>query len=232
MQATESWTGPGNKASAALIVSGSDQLVNRYKAVSATVSAAKEIIAACRNGDLDKVKDLVEQQHVDPNERIEDDERYRKTPLHWAAHFGRLEVMKYLVEKCKCDPMVRDSMWKNTPLHWAARYSSLEVLKYLVEDRNCEIMCRNIRENTPLHDAALGGQLEVVALLVSKKSCDPEVEGRWGRTPLHYACEGGSIAVVRFLLESSGYDDPSCKDATGSSHSSLTGKFKYSSILD
>ena len=176
---------------------------------------AKEIVAACRNGDLEKVKDLVEQQHVDPNERVEDDERYRKAPLHWAAHFGRLEVIKYLVEKCKCDPMVRDGMWKNTPLHWAVRYASLEVVKYLVEDCNCEIMCRNIRENTPLHDAALGGQLEVVALLVSKKSCDPGVVGRWGRTPLHYACEGGSVAVVKFLLESSGYNNPSCKDSTG-----------------
>ena len=69
---------------------------------------AKEIVKACRNGELKKVKDLVEQQHVDSNEWIEDTERYGKTPLHWAAHFGRLEVMKYLVEECKCDPMPRD----------------------------------------------------------------------------------------------------------------------------
>ena len=206
---------PRRPASATMIASGglvATDCTCTCKKQYRLLPMAKEIVAACRNGELERVKDLVEQQHVDPNEWIEDDERYGKTPLHWAAHFGHLEIMKYLVEKCKCDPMRRDIMWKNTPLHWAARYASLEVVKYLVEDCNCEVMCRNNRNNTPLHDAALGGQLEVVALLTSKKNCDPGVLGRWGRTPLHYACEGGSIAVVKFLLENSWDVNTSCQD--------------------
>ena len=76
-------------------------------------------------------------------------------------------------------------------------------------------MCKNARKNTPLHDAAMGGQVEVVDFLISQKNSDPGVLGQWGRTPLHYACEMGKSAVARVFLESSGYDNTSCRDEAG-----------------
>ena len=60
-----------------------------------------------------------------------------------------------------------------------------------------------------------GGQVEVVDFLISQKNCDPGVLGQWGRTPLHCACEMGNTAVARVFLESSGYDNTSCRDEAG-----------------
>ncbi|CAK9253994.1 unnamed protein product, partial [Sphagnum jensenii] len=52
------------------------------------------------------------------------------TPLHWAARYGKLEVVKYLVEEKGADAKAANNAG-DTPLHWAARYGKLEVVKYL-----------------------------------------------------------------------------------------------------
>ena len=160
---------------------------------------AEKVVEACQNGDVESVKDFVENQHVNPNEYKDD--KHGKTALHWASHYGHLEVMKYLVENCKCDPMCRDATWENTPLHWAARYANLGAVKYLVQNCKCDVMCKNARENTPLHDAAMGGQVEVVDFLISQKNCDPGVLGQQGRTPLHCACDNKRSDFMKPLKE-------------------------------
>eukprot|EP00091_Calanus_sinicus_P003787 TRINITY_DN13963_c0_g1_i1.p1 TRINITY_DN13963_c0_g1~~TRINITY_DN13963_c0_g1_i1.p1 ORF type:complete len:117 (-),score=51.41 TRINITY_DN13963_c0_g1_i1:181-531(-) len=49
---------------------------------------------AVKNGDLDQVKEMVEEKGVDINQEIDG-----RLPLHYASDYGQLEVIKYLCIK-------------------------------------------------------------------------------------------------------------------------------------
>ena len=51
---------------------------------------------------------------------ISDHLRCGKTPLHYAAGGGHMDVMKYLIV-CGCDPSCCDIDYNITPLHYAAK---------------------------------------------------------------------------------------------------------------
>ena len=57
----------------------------------------EQLIHASRDGDLSKVKYLVEVRHVDPYSCR--DGEHDATPLHWASNCGHLDVVRYLVEE-------------------------------------------------------------------------------------------------------------------------------------
>lgn len=52
------------------------------------------IIWAIKNGDLDQVKELIEQNGLDVNQEIT-----TRSPIHYAADYGQNEVLKYLINK-------------------------------------------------------------------------------------------------------------------------------------
>eukprot|EP00095_Tigriopus_kingsejongensis_P012380 maker-scaffold190_size271632-snap-gene-1.34 protein:Tk12380 transcript:maker-scaffold190_size271632-snap-gene-1.34-mRNA-1 annotation:"Myotrophin" len=56
--------------------------------------SGSDLIWAVKNGDLDKVKELVEVKHLDVNEMIEG-----RCPIHFASDYGQLEVLEYLVAR-------------------------------------------------------------------------------------------------------------------------------------
>ena len=79
----------------------------------------KELIKVARNGNLQKIKDLVAQGvdiHI-----------YNEATLHWAVYHGQLEVVKFLVDQGA------DIHAKNDhALRLAAEYGHLDIVKYLV----------------------------------------------------------------------------------------------------
>lgn len=50
---------------------------------------------AVKTGDLTNVKEFVEKDKLSVNHK----DANQRTPLHWAADFNQVEVMKYLVSK-------------------------------------------------------------------------------------------------------------------------------------
>lgn len=52
------------------------------------------IIWAIKNGDLDQVKELIEQNGFDVNQEIT-----TRSPIHYAADYGQSDVLKYLINK-------------------------------------------------------------------------------------------------------------------------------------
>jgi len=88
-------------------------------------AATKNIWVAAGDGDLERVKELVEQQGLSPNEP---DEVIGYTPMHAAASYGRFEVLTYLIKRGG-DVNITDEEG-DTPLYTA---ESVPVAQFLVE---------------------------------------------------------------------------------------------------
>lgn len=52
------------------------------------------IIWAIKNGDLDQVKELIEQHGLNVNQEIT-----TRSPIHYAADYGQSDVLRYLINK-------------------------------------------------------------------------------------------------------------------------------------
>ena len=69
-------------------------------------------------------------------------------PIHCGAIGGKINLMRYLVEELKCDPMSA-SDYLDTPLHCAAAHGHLDIVKYLLEEQKCNPCSENVYRYTP-----------------------------------------------------------------------------------
>ncbi|XP_011408872.1 PREDICTED: uncharacterized protein LOC105315816, partial [Amphimedon queenslandica] len=95
-----------------------------------------------------------------------------ETVLHRAAN--HIDIVKYLINECHCDPMATDSNNKTT-LHKAAQRDSSDVAKYLINEKHCDPMTVDSLGQTPLHIAAYWNNPAVVEYLLSTASHMDEV---------------------------------------------------------
>jgi uncharacterized protein len=84
-----------------------------------------EFTGACNDGDLKIVKQYVEKEHVNVNDKY-----FGWSPLQMAATKGHLNVVKYLVEH-GADLDYAHPMTKMTPFHLAAFDDYQDIVKYL-----------------------------------------------------------------------------------------------------
>ena len=119
-----------------------------------------------------------------------------KTVLHYAAN--HIDVVKYLINECNCDPMVTDKDGK-TVLRYAVQWKCSAVVEYLVLTGKCDpILAANKYGNTVLIFAATKGLLDTVKNLTQNHLCDPMVTDEDGKTVLHYALK--HINIVKYLI--------------------------------
>ena len=122
-------------------------------------------------------------------------------PLHAAASFGNLEVIRILIEYDPASIDARDEDgW--TPLLWASgrhNFKDGSVLRLLLE-HGADINVQNRVGRTPLHRASFNGALEVVRLLLVH-GADAEVKSVVGETALQEAADRGRDEVVKLLRE-------------------------------
>ena len=124
------------------------------------------------------------------------------TPLHSVCKYsGNLEVILFLIEECKCDPMCTMNNWR-TPLHSACSGGNVNVVKYLITQCRCDPMCTDNNGMTPLHSVChSSGNLEVIRYLIEECDCDPIMsKSKFLETPLHLACDSGHYVVAEYLL--------------------------------
>lgn len=160
--------------------------------------------SACVGGDIQIIHYLIKELtkysplHAVINERV----KAGNAPIHFAALYGHLNVIKLFIAEFKCDPYIL-GWWDRTPLHASAQEGHLDVVRYLVDEEMCDVLCYDKDRVTPLHLAAAKGQLDTVKFL-AERSGNPLVVNIVNDTALHWAAEFGQLEVIKFFVETLG----------------------------
>jgi len=155
---------------------------------------------AVEHGDLGDVKRL---KREDPKILRLTDDRQR-TPLHWVAAKGSLEVLRFLLDE-GLDPNAQDAKGM-TPLHWASLRNSL-FGKYPRIHEGFDLWDTPPVRGTPAAAAAL--LLKQGVDLTLAADCRPLAERKgWalqltdiGGTPLHFAAAANEYDLITLLVK-------------------------------
>ncbi|KAF2723453.1 ankyrin, partial [Polychaeton citri CBS 116435] len=125
----------------------------------------------------------------------------KRTPLHWAAAYGHLAIVRLLLSSGG-DRDARTTFGR-TPVLEAMVENKLDVLTYLL-DQGASVNTRTNSGWTMLHDAAANGKVDAVQMLIErgadKGHARLESKDSQGSTPLHYAVRAQKFLPVRRLL--------------------------------
>ncbi|KAB0397845.1 hypothetical protein E2I00_004473 [Balaenoptera physalus] len=119
-------------------------------------------------GDYNSVKKILKKGLCDPN--YKDLDWNDRTPLHWAAIKGHMEVLQLLIEHGARPCLVTDVGW--TPAHFAAESGHLNVLKTL-HALHAAIDAPDFFGDTPKRIAQIYGQKACVAFLEQAEKEEP-----------------------------------------------------------
>ncbi|KAM3178879.1 hypothetical protein ACTXT7_001709 [Hymenolepis weldensis] len=143
-------------------------------------SENQEIFDACRLGITSRVIALLD-KGIPVN--LKDTTGRKSTPLHFAAGYGRLDVVKLLIIR-GADVCAKDDGGL-IPLHNACSFGHTEVVQLLLA-ANSDPNAQDNWHYTPLHEAAIKGKVDVCILLLQAKA-DPNLHNLDGKTPLDFA---------------------------------------------
>ena len=172
-----------------------DQGKGQMAGTEAMASAANEqLLEAAEHGWLDEVKELL-QSRADLESRSQLGFDRKRTPLHLAALYGQIDVVRFLLEKsAKIEATDAD---EKTPLHLAVVGARKDVVQVLLQ-KNAEIEAKSSSGQTPLFLAKENDHVEVAQLLL-EKNAQIGTTDKDGQTvtPISYA----SGKVVDVLLD-------------------------------
>ena len=133
------------------------------------------IHTAAEFGHLHIIKFFVERNIFKPD--LKDEKKF--TPALLAAGKGYVNIFKYLVQECKCDPNCKsyddydEFIGGGTPLHYAALYDHLSMVNHILEsDYGVDADVASNTGFTPLQCAAMKGHLDIVRYLTKKHNCN------------------------------------------------------------
>ena len=152
--------------------------------VQAPAEKSIQLVNAAKDGDLDKVKDLIA-EGVD----VDSKNKGGTTALMMAARFDNLDIVEYLVEK-GADVNAKNELGRSA-LYMAARNGHVDVVEFLL-DNDADINAKDSKYgNTVLMGACTRGQLEVVKILVKNENLRINAKNKSDHTALYLAEERG-----------------------------------------
>ncbi|KAJ7033464.1 ankyrin repeat-containing domain protein [Mycena alexandri] len=136
----------------------------------------EEFLLSCRYGDLDDVKQFIDQFGVAAAGTVHDDNG--NTALHMLCGNGHADILDYLLPILPPALLSAKNSAESTPLHWAAVNSHMDVVKRLVQFPGGPgidlIDIKNAAGRSPLAEAELAGWDEGAQWLVQMMKLDVE----------------------------------------------------------
>jgi ankyrin repeat protein len=157
----------------------------------AIVASAEPIVEAAKKGDLQTVRNILQQ---DPSKLNATDEDHY-TPLHWACMRAHWDVARYLIEEGADLNVVGGD--GGTQINWAVHHDNVEIVKLMIE-KGAKLNIQNQWGMTELHTAIWRGNIHVVEYLLDHGS-DPSIKTNEGWTAMHYAFRSGHDNVIDLL---------------------------------
>jgi ankyrin repeat protein len=168
--------------------------------LSAREQLADALYIACRNGQADVVRFLLDKRP---------DLSFRAflgaTPLHW-AYFGGSPAVIALLQQAGADPDVRDPVLGCKPRSFGICVAANWGFEFLVRKRLAEDSSLvNIMDGrtSPLHEAAGNNHVQIVRLLLDQ-GANPLLMSGDGQTPLDLAVAKGHAQVAELLRAANG----------------------------
>ncbi|RPA76684.1 ankyrin [Ascobolus immersus RN42] len=152
------------------------------------------LLLACRNGWYAVVKKLIEMSAI-----LEHKEKERRTPLSYAAEYGDLNTLNYLLEK-GANPSSADSN-RVTPLVHAVGAGRLGVITRLARDPRVDLEARDADGSSLAMKALKLGHEAIFRALVDTQRVDLE-SSSFGNSLLATATKLGDTNTMSYLLDS------------------------------
>jgi hypothetical protein len=124
------------------------------------------------------------------------------TPLHLAAHRGRLSVVELLLRESAPINALAEASFGYTPLYMAADMGHTRVVHLLLA-ANASTELRAHHGGTALHAAVVGGHVSVVKALIDA-AADVDARDNEGMRPLLFArglSESARAGIMQLLME-------------------------------
>ncbi|KAL8182027.1 UNVERIFIED_CONTAM: hypothetical protein K2H54_040276 [Gekko kuhli] len=150
---------------------------------------------ACRQGVPLSVNNL-----LGLNVSIYSKSRDKKSPLHFAASYGRINTCQRLLRDMVDTRLLNEGDKKGmTPLHLAAQNGHEKVVQFLLK-KGALFLC-DFKGWTALHHAAFGGYSRTMQIILDTNVKCTDKEDEDGNTALHLAASEGHAKAVRMLLD-------------------------------
>ena len=168
-----------------------------------SVESQADLHDIIRYGDINQLRAALKKKY---NPLDKDVNGY--TALHIAALYGKLELMKHLIEEEQLYPTVQGPK-KATPLIVAARNGNLSIVKYLIEEQHIDPSADRDDGYLAIHRACQNSKLSVVKYLLEKSTevCLMEAKDilsdftQDDTALLHIAALSGNIDTVKYFTE-------------------------------
>ncbi|KAM9163470.1 LOW QUALITY PROTEIN: transient receptor potential cation channel subfamily A member 1 [Pangshura tecta] len=150
---------------------------------------------ACRQGVPFSVNSL-----LDLNVSVYSKSRDKKSPLHFAASYGRINTCQRLLRGMNDTRLLNEGDKKGmTPLHLAAQNGHEKVVQFLLK-KGALFLC-DYKGWTALHHAAFGGYTRTMQIILDTNVKSTDRVDEEGNTALHLAAKEGHAKAVRLLLD-------------------------------
>ncbi|HYP15025.1 MAG TPA: ankyrin repeat domain-containing protein [Bryobacteraceae bacterium] len=149
-------------------------------------------ITVARSSDIARAASTIKQKP----EIVKATDHAGSTPLHHAAGFGSLGMLKLLLE-AGADPNALNGR-KSPPLFWGI-YDEARV-RHLIEG-GADVNARTVDGLTPVYQAASLGNGTAILRLLLKKGGKADVKTITGSTPLMAAARRGDTESMRLLID-------------------------------
>lgn len=141
---------------------------------------------------------------------VDDLDDYGRTALYWAAHFGKIQTVKTLVELGANVNWVSSA--NGAPLHIAVERGHSEIVAFLLECKNIDINIQDYYLCTPLSRAIRQKSVNISKALLARGDIILDIRDDMGNTALDHARSSENKEIEVLILNALARNEPSQVD--------------------